>query len=522
MTFGHMRSAQFFIVFLLLFACAAGASAQAISGQYQGSAELEQFGKLPVSAVIRQKKDSFGGTVDTPLGTAAIIGGSLTGSDLKLTIDAGGDDIDFAGKFEKGVFTGKVVSDAYNGTFELTRTGDAPPEPDLSYILSQSREKWREDLRFMAAEVPKKHKNAFHTISREQFETAVADLDKQIPNLDDTQIVFGFARILAMIGDGHTSLYWSQIYDPVPVRLFWFGKELRVRKFGKELPQLKGARLMKIGGVAVEEIFKRSQAYIAQGETPQFVLAESAAMLSYPAFLYAIGISKTTASADFEFIGSGGKRFSIKLKTVSKDQKTDWHHSSKTVPLWLQNEDKPLSFTYLPDKQAVYVQFASYPRRKEFRKFSDGLFAFLDKTPVKKLIFDLRLNGGGDFTRGRDFFIKPLKERKDLTEKGRLFVLAGRWTFSAGMSNAADFRNEFGAILAGEPTGQRPNGYSENRVFRLPASHLEFAVSITTYQFADRDTAGLIPDKLFEPDWRSFAAGRDPALAWILDYPVVK
>jgi hypothetical protein len=31
-------------------------------------------------------------------------------------------------------------------------------------------EQWREDLRYLAAELPKRHKNLFHTMTREQFE----------------------------------------------------------------------------------------------------------------------------------------------------------------------------------------------------------------------------------------------------------------------------------------------------------------------------------------------------------------
>lgn len=42
---------------------------------------------------------------------------------------------------------------------------------------------WREDLRFLAEELPKRHANLFHTMTREQFETAVKQLDERIPTL---------------------------------------------------------------------------------------------------------------------------------------------------------------------------------------------------------------------------------------------------------------------------------------------------------------------------------------------------
>ena len=514
--------ASFFLFAGLFLIFSAGIFAQSVSGKYEGFADLQPYGKLPISAELREKNGKVSGTIQTPLGTATIIEGSFDGAIVKLTIDAGGDDIAFNGKFTDGKkLTGEVAGDSVKGSFELARTGDAAPEADLSYVYSQSKEKWREDLRFIAGEIPKRHKNAFHFTTREKFEKAIADLDKQIPVLDDSQIIFGFAKIFAMIGDGHTFINWNWAFGRVPVRFFWFGKDLRVVATDKKFERANGVRVVKIGGVTIEEIFRRSQEYISQDETAQFVSEASANFLTFPAFLKQIGAATSDDKAVFEFIDDKNKKFSLEIAVDSSD-KTVWIYPYKIAPLWLSNQDKPLAYRVLPESKTVYVQFQSYPRRKEFKKFSDELFTFLDKNEIEKFVFDLRLNGGGDFTRGRDFFIKQLKTRPNLTKKGKLFVIAGRRTFSAGMSNAADFRSEFGAVLAGEPTGQKPNGYSENRYFKLPNSHLDFSVSIDFYKFAATDTPGLIPDKLIEPDWQSFKQGRDSALEWILNSPVVK
>ena len=60
-----------------------------------------------------------------------------------------------------------------------------------------SKEEWRRDLRYFATELPKRHKNLFHTVSREAFDRSVADLDAAIPALEDHQIVVGLMRIAA-------------------------------------------------------------------------------------------------------------------------------------------------------------------------------------------------------------------------------------------------------------------------------------------------------------------------------------
>ena len=63
-------------------------------------------------------------------------------------------------------------------------------------------EQWREDLRFFAANMPKMHKNLFHSMTREQFDSAVKRLDERIPTMADHEILVELMRIVAMVGDG--------------------------------------------------------------------------------------------------------------------------------------------------------------------------------------------------------------------------------------------------------------------------------------------------------------------------------
>ena len=507
--------------FILILICAAGAFAQTVdvSGKYEGTADLEGVGKLPITAEIRQKDGKISGVVKAPIGDATILEGNVKDGNLSLTLDAGGEDIFFNGKFDTDrKISGEISSPIYKGTFELKRTGDATPEVDYAVVLDQSKEKWREDLRFLATELPKKHKNAFHRVSREQFEKMVGELDAKIPALSNEEIILGMSRVVAQIGDGHTNLSWGWTFPRVPVDLFWFGRELRVIKVSNEFPRLNGARLMKVGGVPVEKIYEQMRQYIAQGESEQFMLEASSYLFKYPVFLKTIGAAKDSGRAVYEFVDTKGKKFSLEMKAIPRSEKTVWIAPSKTAPLHLQKPDEPFYFNYLKDKKTVYVNFRWYPRRSQFRTFSAELFDFIDKNEVEKIVFDLRHNGGGDFTRGRDFFIKPLKERKKFLERGRLFVITGRETYSAGMTNTADFRNDLNAILVGEPTGARPVGYMENRGFSLPNSRLPVSYSVELYKFSETDTPGILPDHLIEPDWKSYLAGRDTALEWILNY----
>jgi hypothetical protein len=502
-----------------VFAVTAFAQEADISGKYEGTAEVQPYGKLKISAEIRSKSGKLTGVVHTPLGDAGIVEGSVAGDKVSITVDSGGDDLILEGVREKsGKLTGTISSESVKGTFELNRAGDLEPEKDYSVVTRLSKEKWREDLKFLRDELPKRHKNAFAHISREQFEKMISDLDAKIPTLDDDAIIWEMARIVSKIGDGHTGLSAGWSYPKIPVWLYWFGKELRVVRVSKEFPRLNGARITKINGVPIEKIYELSRDYISQYESEQFVMHSSQYLLTYPVFLKIIGVTKDAETAVYEAIDARGKKFKQEIKAVPPDAKIDWINPYKNAPLYLQNEDKPLYFSYLKDAQTVYVNFKWYPRRKQFSQFSKELFDFIDKNPVEKLVFDMRQNGGGDFTRGRDFFIKQIKERKKFLERGHLFVITGRMTYSAGMANTADFKNDLGAFLVGEPTGARPNGYQEGRGTSLPNSHLWLNYAVDYYKFSETDTPGILPDKRIDPDWKSFEMGRDAPLEWILNY----
>jgi hypothetical protein len=65
---------------------------------------------------------------------------------------------------------------------------------------------WREDLAHMAREMSRRHRNLYHSVSRADFDSAVAALDRRIPSLARHQIIVEMARIAAMVGDGQTNI----------------------------------------------------------------------------------------------------------------------------------------------------------------------------------------------------------------------------------------------------------------------------------------------------------------------------
>jgi hypothetical protein len=128
----------------------------------------------------------------------------------------------------------------------------------------------------------------------------------------------------------------------------------------------------------------------------------------------------------------------------------------------------------------------------------------------------MRQNGGGDYTVGLRYLVRPIRELSSINKKGHLFVLIGLRTFSAAMSNAAHFRAQTAALLVGQPIGEKPNSYQESRRTKLPNSHLTLCYSVRFYRFVEGGENLIRPDQEIAPSWTEFKGGRDPVLEWVL------
>ena len=486
-----------------------------VAGRYEGFAIAKVYGRVRLVVEIRYDKQAIVGSMHTPLGDFNIAQASYSDGKLVFKAESYDDEGVITLTFKAGRFVGEFDGFGDKGTVELTRTGPPSPVIDTTRTDNLSKAAWREDLQYLARELPHRHANAFHSVTREQFSRAVAELDARIPQLQNSDIVMGLSRIVAMIGDGHTHLRWGRLYREVPLRLFWFGSQLRVTGAAAKYRKTVGTRIVEIGGVSVTEAYTRDLPYISQGESEGFVRSAHADLITYPAHLHALGLAADTTHAQYTFLSDKGERFKLTLQTIKLGEEVRWIDAESRTPLYKRREKEPLWFTYLAPEQTLYLNFKAYPRRKDFVKFSRELFDFIDHHTIRRVIVDMRQNGGGDFTRGRDYIISEFKKRPNITQPGMLYVIIGRWTYSAGMANAADFRNELHAFLVGEPTGARPNGYQENREFSLPNSHIGVSYSTRLYKFQEKDTPGIMPDKRMDPDWRSYKQGQDPALAWI-------
>ncbi len=382
-------------------------------------------------------------------------------------------------------------------------------------------EKWREDLKFLAVELPKRHKNLFFKITREQFDREIAKINESIPKLTDSEVKLALWRLAAMIGDAHTRIQYSK-EKTYPVILYQFSDGVFAAATTEESKAILGARLVKIGKIEVERA-KEAVRSIIPVENESWFKQQFPNYLTDPEILYLLKILPDRNEGDFTFRDRKGKQFSIKLRPVSVKDQIKWirpfDSPAGVIPLFLRNPELFYWYEYFADSKTLYLNYrrCANMESQPFRVFAEKLLKFMDENPVERMVIDLRQNGGGN-SAIFDPFISALSKRTDVNRAGRLFVFVGRGTFSSAYLNALRLKKETKAILVGEPTGQRPNAYGEVRTMNLPHSKLLVQYSTRFFKTMNDDLPSLAPDVPVERSSGDYVSGRDPVLERAMNY----
>ena len=246
---------------------------------------------------------------------------------------------------------------------------------------------------------------------------------------------------------------------------------------------------------------------VPQGETQAYHRANVANLLNSPDSLRVAGIGERTP-VELVLQAMDGRERRIEVATAEGPGELVTLGGS--VPLWQQNEEQGFWSEWLAG-DALYVNWRSYD---DLAKHSAALLQALDEKHPRKLIIDLRDNSGGDFNAGRTF-IEEIRERPWLDRQGALYVMIGRKTFSAAMTNAIDFKQTTTAILVGETAGAAPNNWQEVKRVYLPNSGLRVGVSKSFYEFLPGKDE-LRPDHDVLPEPQDWGRQVDAATSFIL------
>lgn len=385
-------------------------------------------------------------------------------------------------------------------------------------------ERWREDVRFYAAELPKRHKNLFFQLSKNDFEREVKILEERVPKMSDDEIYFALMRITAAVGDGHTGVGFYQLpTSRFPFRFTHYREGWFVTRTTDEYKQALGARLVQIGDVKVERAVQLLNDLVA-ADNEFNRIGRMSFFLNWAQALQTKGILKRSNPGKFVFLDPNGRRFSLDVRPVVGDDwsKVEWREvlDKTKLPLALKNVEQNYWFEYLPDAKTLYLAYNKCENdpKKPFDEFVEELFGVVDAQPTQKFIIDLRRNGGGS-SRVLRPLADELQKRPQLIEKGKLFALVSRGTFSSGFMNAIQLRDFLGALWVGTPPGQRPTNYGEMLKLELPHSKIEITYSIKFFEFVKDSKLPYVPvDIAVEPAFADYQQGRDTVLQAALEY----
>jgi len=438
---------------------------------------------------IECRCDLMGILVDLEL---ALVGEELTGkaSGLGVAID----------------LTGKRTSKTLPAP-AAPAAGDAPV--DLSALTSAD---WRADLAFLAEELPKKHKNAYHALSAEEWQRAVRELDGKLATLSSATAAVELARLVARIGDAHTEL--ALVGKPFdrwfPVGFVWFADGVWVTIADERFEDLVGLRVLAIGAKSAEEALAAVDSTFAS-ENDSWPHAKGPPKLANPALLAALGVTADDRTIPVTVAGADGERVTVAVDGVAKGTwKMAPDRALVPTPTSLLRTREAYWFQPLEAEHAVYFAFnrcAEDPARP-MAGFLEQVFAALARPGMERLVIDLRRNSGGNsLVLGN--FVPELARR---VPSGGLRVLIGPTTFSSGVHNAVALRG-VGAKLYGEPSGGKPNSYGEVRSFVLPRSRLAVYHSTNLFRLVeDGDPPALAPDVVVPTAAADYFAGADPVL----------
>ncbi|MBL0341786.1 MAG: hypothetical protein IPP71_13115 [Bacteroidetes bacterium] len=337
---------------------------------------------------------------------------------------------------------------------------------------SQSVEKidWKKDLEYVKNEFPKLHYNLFLKISQAEFNANIDDLIALAPKLDDAQIAIRLKQLISKMGDSHTNLSVAKVFDlnlRLPLKSFWFKEGIFIIGAQHSYQELNGQQIIAINNIPVKVIADSLSTLTANENTAfhKFMVTD---LITYFSFLQYFEFVKSD-SLILEVSNEQGVKSEHTIHATA--EKGEWvTYATKTVPLYQKFRDIYFGEEYNRTDSIYFIQYndcwgkeleMKYGNEEKakglpsFNEFENRVFNVLQSKPIKKVVVDLRFNKGGASYQGTQF-IERLSRFREINQKGKIYVVVGRETFSSAIINVMDFKRLTSAIFVGEETSVSP------------------------------------------------------------------
>ncbi len=379
----------------------------------------------------------------------------------------------------------------------------------------------KQDVKYFAKELPKRHKNLYAILPKQEFTAMCAELTANVENLNNLEVFTGLSRILGAVGDSHTSIDYFNGYR-YPLTLQIFGDDVYVINADKSLEDMMNARIVRINGHEISEVLEKLSELIPH-ENESWLKAYLPGYLNKPMYLHGLGLIDNEDITTFT-VERDGSIFDTEVKILAFGQTPDLIKTAVSNPMAGQYVEN-YAYKHIPEQNAIYFEYnacADDPA-KPFSSFNEGMFKVIEDRDVKRIIVDLRSNSGGN-SEILNPFTDRLKEYAQKNPDLKVFVLIGRNTFSSGMFAILRILQAVPeAIYVGEPTGGALASYGEVKTFTLPSLRLTVRYSIKyfdlnkMFEYEATDLTTFRPSISLEPSFEDYINGNDVVLNYALN-----
>ncbi|MBS3872444.1 MAG: hypothetical protein KGZ92_06225 [Firmicutes bacterium] len=378
-----------------------------------------------------------------------------------------------------------------------------------------SRINWHSDLEQVRKELPRLHPDFFSAKNEAEFHARLDQLQNNAENMDTYSIVMEIARIVGTAKDAHTAVMLPQNYR-LPFDCYPFAEGLYITATDSDHKELLHSRIESIGGHETATILARMSEIIPH-ENRQFVLSSLPSFVICADILYGVGLITSPEETVVTVASKQGKIFERTIKTLPYDDYQALPDPSHNMPLYRQHRDKYYWSSF--DNGLLYINYSKCKNMEDIAVggFAESLRAELSANKgIRKIVIDLRHNRGGNSELFRPFLAWLCRE-ESLNQRGKLFVLVGRDTFSSAALNAYYLKFNTKALFVGEPTGAKPNHFGEVQYLELESSGLLIRYSTKYYELIEDDAQqSLVPDIECEVSFKDYSQGIDSFLAAVV------
>jgi hypothetical protein len=352
----------------------------------------------------------------------------------------------------------------------------------------------------------------FAKISKTDFDKTIAAIASRLTNPDYETFTAELFKLTVAIGDEHTHI------EPVftkaaPIRFNKFAEGIYVTATDTANSDVLLYKLSGVNGHPINEVISRFREIIQSGN-PSFFDSRFLHFINNPAILKGLQITNSTDETTFDLTAPNGKTIKRTIRSVAGEDAGNLPLTEVKNKLLSKKGKGNYWYSYDAVSGTLYFNYNNCQEQDghPFSAFNDELFAAIDKNKPKRLVVDLRYNGGGN-----SGILDPFKDRIQqsyLNSKGKLFVLIGKQTFSSALMNAVELKRTTNATLVGEPTSGSVNHYGEVRGFRLPHTKIVIGYSTRYWENWKGHNGPLMPDAAITYSVKNYSKGIDEAMVY--------